>query len=316
MKQLDLQQALAKMKSDFHQMDWDTYEMNHKGAEHQIHGWPGQDDEEIMVALYQYSARSHIFHRHDYFYFNYCYRGVHEYITYNNNRIVMRENDIYAGQPFVSHSHVPQEDNDAVLVCIFIKPELVFRTLLPYISTSGSMTNFLIKPSTDRFSEESMHFNLINDDTIRNLLEIMIIEYANKTENTQAILCSLASAFIMQMARKYVSMKEESPRKNIAAQMIQYVSNHLDNVTLKNLAGAFSYHPNYVSSLLKKELGKSFSEILLESRMERAAVLLKGTNLSIEQISSMLGYSSPSNFHKAFREYYNKPPREYTNSNK
>ena len=45
--------------------------------------------------------------------------------------------------------------------------------------------------------------------------------------------------------------------------------------------------------------------------MERATILLKGTDLSIEEIAAMLGYSNNSNFYKAFREYYHVSPREY-----
>lgn len=47
--------------------------------------------------------------------------------------------------------------------------------------------------------------------------------------------------------------------------------------------------------------------------MAHALVLLQGTTLSIDAVSAMLGYSNPSNFHKAFREYYGKSPREYIN---
>lgn len=86
---------------------------------------------------------------------------------------------------------------------------------------------------------------------------------------------------------------------------------HTDAVTLKDIAKHFSYHPNYISTLLRREIGKSFSEILLELRMERALSLLKGTSLSIEKIALMLGYSNSSNFYKAFREYYGKSPRDY-----
>lgn len=45
--------------------------------------------------------------------------------------------------------------------------------------------------------------------------------------------------------------------------------------------------------------------------MERAAALLKGTDLSIEDIAAMLGYSNNSNFYTAFKNYYHLPPREY-----
>ena len=77
-----------------------------------------------------------------------------------------------------------------------------------------------------------------------------------------------------------------------------------------------SYHPNYISSLLSKRIGKKFSEIVLEKRMDRAAILIKGTDLSVEEISSMVGYSDTSNFYKAFREYYGVSPREYAKQQK
>ena len=308
----ELIQALDKMKQDFFEKDWGTYEIEHEGVENQIHGWPGRADEDIMIVAYQYSARSHILHRHDYFYFNYCYKGVHEYST-EKNKIVVRENDIYAGQPFVSHRHLPEKDDDGVLVCIFIRPELVYRTLLPYINTSESMTNFLIQPSTDKYSEESIHFNLKNDYNIRKLIEIMIIEYANPSENTQSILRSLTSAMIMQIARKYSQQQDKPQSLSLSSQIIKYIGENDATVTLQEVATKFSYHPNYISALLKKETGKSFSRILLEKRMAHALVLLQGTTLSIDAVSAMLGYSNPSNFHKAFREYYGKSPREYIN---
>ena len=311
MPQNDLTKALEKLKQDFFKKDWGTYEIQHQGVENQIHGWPGEADEDIMIVFYQYTARSHIFHRHDYFYFNYCYKGVHEYTT-AQNKIVVEENDIYAGQPFVSHRHMPQKSDDGVLVCIFIKPELVYKTLLPYINTSESMTNFLIRPSTDKYSEESIHFNLKNDYNIRKLLELMIIEYANSTESTQSILRSLASAMIMQVARKYSQQQDKPQTLSLSSQIIKYIGEHDASVTLQEVATKFSYHPNYISSLLKKETGKSFSQILLEKRMAHALVLLHGTTLPIDNISAILGYSNPSNFHKAFREYYGKSPREYT----
>lgn len=312
MPQNELIQALDKMKQDFFEKDWGTYEIEHEGVENQIHGWPGRADEDIMIVAYQYSARSHILHRHDYFYFNYCYKGVHEYST-EKNKIVVSENDIYAGQPFVSHRHLPEKDDDGVLVCIFIRPELVYRTLLPYINTSESMTNFLIQPSTDKYSEESIHFNLKNDYNIRKLIEIMIIEYANPSENTQSILRSLTSAMIMQIARKYSQQQDKPQSLSLSSQIIKYIGENDATVTLQEVATKFSYHPNYISALLKKETGKSFSRILLEKRMAHALVLLQGTTLSIDAVSAMLGYSNPSNFHKAFREYYGKSPREYIN---
>ena len=85
-----------------------------------------------------------------------------------------------------------------------------------------------------------------------------------------------------------------------------------DTVTLAELAEHFSYHPNYISTLLTKELGKSFSELVLEQRMERAAAVLRGTQLPVSELAELLGYRNTSTFYKAVREYYGMSPREFT----
>ena len=89
------------------------------------------------------------------------------------------------------------------------------------------------------------------------------------------------------------------------------MGNHSDVVTLKDIAAHFSYHPNYISAILHKETERKFTEILLEKRMKRAIILMKNTSLSLEEISTLLGYSNHSNFYKAFKEYYGMTPREY-----
>lgn len=115
----------------------------------------------------------------------------------------------------------------------------------------------------------------------------------------------------MLVARQYAKSNPTSKTDKLSEKIVQYIGEHFDTVTLGDVASHFSYHPNYISGYIHRETGKSFSEIVLEQRMERAAALLKGTELSIEDISVMLGYSNTSNFYKAFREYYHGSPREY-----
>ena len=63
--------------------------------------------------------------------------------------------------------------------------------------------------------------------------------------------------------------------------------------------------------MLHKKTGRTFSEILLNLRMQRAALLMKNTDLSLEKISNMIGYHNTSNFYKAFRSYYGVSPRTW-----
>ena len=173
------------------------------------------------------------------------------------------------------------------------------------------MFRFFLSPQTYRFSDQFIHLSFEKTSPVRTLLELMVIEYADKKEDTQLILKPMVLALFMHIVRRYRLEKTVPSESPLAEQIVRFISSHPESVTLKEIASHFSYHPNYVSTLLHRELGKTFSEIILETRMDRAVILLRATTLSVEDISSMLGYSNTSNFYKAFREYYGTSPREY-----
>ena len=71
------------------------------------------------------------------------------------------------------------------------------------------------------------------------------------------------------MARQYRAEKPREQDGTLSDKIVRYMSEHTDAVTLKDIAARFSYHPNYISALLHRELGKTFSEILLEQKSFR-----------------------------------------------
>ncbi len=94
----------------------------------------------------------------------------------------------------------------------------------------------------------------------------------------------------------------------LEAQIEAWIDSRSDSVTLESLAARFGYHPAYVSAFLKQKAGRGFKQILLEKRMEKARILLEGTDLTIEEIASMLGYGNPSSFCKALGARFGASP--------
>ena len=136
----------------------------------------------------------------------------------------------------------------------------------------------------------------------------MIIEYANKKEDTQKVLKPLILSMIMYIAREYRLSHEIVDTDPLSSQLFSYMESHSDTITLSDLAAHFGYHPVYLSRLLPKLFGKNFSSLLLDIRMKKAKILLDHTDLTIEKIAAVLGYSNSSNFYKSFRHYYGKSP--------
>ena len=112
----------------------------------------------------------------------------------------------------------------------------------------------------------------------------------------------------MCLASQYTRQRQIGGESQIH-QITAYIETNCDTVSLRSAAAHFGYHPVYLSRLLPEKTGKTFSELLLSARMHRARLLLERTDLSIEKVAAMQGYSNSSNFYKAFRDYYGHTPR-------
>lgn len=116
----------------------------------------------------------------------------------------------------------------------------------------------------------------------------------------------------LYLSRKYAEdHRTRTQDASLAARMVLYMEAHSESITLKDLAAHFGYHPNYISSYLYKQTGRTFSELLLEKRMEKARLFIENTGLTIEVIAAMLGYNDTSNFYKAFYSFFHTSPRNY-----
>lgn len=304
-------QSLEILRKKYQNLNWVLADVPGGSRKEKMFRWPGKPDEDIIIVVKGDSDELQQFHRHEYFYFNYVFSGWQNMQSLKYDRsLTLLQGDIYAGQPFAGHAAVPSGGN-VLMLSVLIKPEVLFQFFLPSLSRSVDMVNFLLNPVTDSFSQEVIHFNAIDDIHIRKLMELMVMEYAQDKPDVQVMLKPLVLAFLLQISRYYKPAKKMKKHNNIAVEITHYIGGHLADASLQGIADEFGYHPNYVPSLLKKETGKSFSEILLEQRMERALILLQSTTMPIDRISAMLGYSNPSNFHKAFKAYYGKTPREY-----
>lgn len=314
MKQ-ELKAAIDQLAYDFiHTLNFTFHTVKKDGRSYRTSFWPGDEQEDVMICVYQGHEICEPFHRQDFFFFNYAYKN--EYATQsdeNGTLVSVQEGECYIGQPYNGYALRAVKPDDVTIFGVLIKRDVFLRDYLQTLAADADMFRFFLEPQKDKFAEGFIHLSLRKVSAIRTLLEMMVVEYANKKEDTQAILKPMILTMFMMLARQY--RKEKRALKpapaSLSAEILQYMYDRTDVTSLTTIAKHFSYHPNYVSSLIHKETGRTFSQILLEMRMERAKILLKNTQLSVEEIAYMLGYSNQSNFYKAFRSVYGRSPREF-----
>ncbi|MCU6710443.1 response regulator [Paenibacillus sp. J5C_2022] len=102
--------------------------------------------------------------------------------------------------------------------------------------------------------------------------------------------------------------KEGKFVRSIAKWMEERLS---ENITLKDVAQHFSFSPSYLGFLIKEKSGQTFSEMLVQLRMERACELLRQPGKKIYEVADEVGYRYLPYFSRQFKEKFGITPLEY-----
>ncbi|MBQ9112809.1 MAG: helix-turn-helix domain-containing protein [Clostridia bacterium] len=99
---------------------------------------------------------------------------------------------------------------------------------------------------------------------------------------------------------------------NVAQKIIDYIHKNVNaNIDAASIARTFSYHPNYISRIMKKATGVSLHRFILDTKLEAAENLICGTDYSITDIAFALSFNNSSHFSQKFRQKYGISPTEY-----
>ena len=304
--------AMNKLVIEFDSLDLSFHQMENGKPGDITSYWPGDETEDVLVCVFKGRKISEPFHRQGFFFINYAYDGSYQALSEKyNNLITINEDECYIGQPYSGYALKADSDKEVTIVGILIRKDSFFHEYLPTVYTDAELFRFFITPQSNKFSDEFIHLSVTKDHAIRTLLELMVMEYADQKADTQRILKAMLQALMLEIARRYKIEKTGNVPKSLSDRILEYMDDHSDIVTLKEIAAKFNYHPNYISTLLHRNTGRKFSEVLLEKRMARAVLLMKNTSLSVEEIAAILGYGDQSSFYKAFKSYFHVSPREY-----
>nr|WP_238153575.1 AraC family transcriptional regulator [Bacillus pumilus] len=99
-------------------------------------------------------------------------------------------------------------------------------------------------------------------------------------------------------------------------QMLQYIQQCCEHITIQEMAEEFNLSQSYLSKYIARKLGKSFSEIRQEIRLEKACEMITGSDLKIDDIAAAVGYQNVEHFIRLFKRKFHLTPQQYRLNNR
>ncbi|MDD3337977.1 MAG: response regulator [Lachnospiraceae bacterium] len=116
---------------------------------------------------------------------------------------------------------------------------------------------------------------------------------------------------LLVVCRNIANKRQEAAVDTIQTAKAYIRQNFARDICLDEVSEQVQISPYYFSKLFKKETGTNFIEYLTGVRMEKAKELLKGTQMSMKEISQAAGYSNPNYFSHTFKKNVGISPSEY-----
>ena len=157
----------------------------------------------------------------------------------------------------------------------------------------------------DRLKEKYCKQKFSKGRTFTENLQIAINEFYTIDEYTARHLNALITELLVGLLRERGGKTEPSieSQRDLLAVAVGYMDTHAaDMVTVREAADYIHLSYSAFFRLFKSCLGISPVAYLTEKKMQCAKELLATTDLSLSDIADRLGYSTPYNFSRAFRE--------------
>lgn len=111
---------------------------------------------------------------------------------------------------------------------------------------------------------------------------------------------------LKKFVEKLVEVYQENNGKRkhwMIDQVLQYVEeNYNTALSTKDIAGRFFMNTSYFSKLFHEQMGCTFSNYLINVRVEKAKMMLTQTNMKLYDIAEAVGYTNVQYFSTIFKE--------------
>ncbi len=126
----------------------------------------------------------------------------------------------------------------------------------------------------------------------------------------KSCLLSLLAEYVKQCSISEIKVERHGDER--LNNVLKFINDNLASpLEVSTLAEKYFAHPTHFIRTFKEKTGCTPAKYVKQKRLEYAKTLLETTDLTIYEISEMVGINDVSHFSRDFKAFYNAPPLKY-----
>lgn len=231
------------------------------------------------------------------------------------NVVELQKGDICIIAPGTEHALGVYSDT-AVVMNILIRTSTFANTFRSLLMNQDVLAVFFSHALFEEKSSSYLIFRTQTDPIIQEFLGFLEAESEEDERYKSRMMNVLFHTLIIMILRKHdndVLFPPSREQKDDAGliEMMNYIQAHYTDLNLALLADHCGYSERHTSRLIKEFTGMSFSDLIRNLKIHRAADLLASSDLSLSAVLETAGYTDMSSFYRAFKKEYGVTPAQY-----
>ncbi|MBQ9968698.1 MAG: helix-turn-helix domain-containing protein [Oscillospiraceae bacterium] len=247
-------------------------------------------------------------HTHDYVEMVYMCCGTTTHML-GDREVQLREGELLLlGQN--THQKILKAGKDDIAVNFIIRPEF-FEQTLPYLGTEQTpLRRFLIDSLCGGLGRY-LYFQVADVLPVQNLMENLLYHLLCEAPCRQGIDSMTMGLLFLQLSDRSDRLQTATQEETAVVRLLRYVEENYRAGSLSEAAMLMHYDLSWLSRQIKRSTGKTYTELVQEKRLTRAAWMLENTRSRVDQIAEAVGYENISYFHRVFYARFGMTPKQY-----
>lgn len=211
---------------------------------------------------------------------------------------------------------------DVFAYCPNIRSQLGTYVVGLNLSTCTTLTNICVMLLKKIWDKEPNQIELnevvFNDDErIRALYQFFLLDCDWQDSSNHLQMSTTASLLLNHLIRKYSSVQWQQPtiKGGLAPHKLKYIQewieDHLDQaLTLSDLANIVNLSEYHFAHMFKQSMNMAPHQYVMQRRLTKAKGLIQSSQLSLQDIALVCGFSSASHLSHRFKQFYGMSPSQ------